>query len=211
MKRLIPLLVLVLLVPFAYALQSYDVDFGIPTQAVFLYEGDEARFSMLGGEHTIIIEDVGKSSVKLDIGPFINNQTEVWPGLVGFDTVTKVDLDKDGEDDLAIALYSIAEDGKVHLVLQDLTQKRDAVTGSASDVPDAGKVNAVDTSQTVLLAVIGVLILGIVVFLIFRSSRDEPQSSDSVAEHTVELPSDVEEALHEETSTTEKKEDGISP
>lgn len=207
MQRTIPIiLIFLLLIPGVLAGNSYDVDFsGIPTQAILLYEHDEVRFSILGGEHMIIIEDVGKASVKLDIGAFIGNNTEIWPGLVGFDTINKIDLDKDGTDDLGIALYAIAEDGQVHLVLQDLTQKTDQdITG---DVPAAGRVNDTFSYRNVLLALIGVLILAVVVALVFRSTNGSSSDAGDSEEKTVELPDEVEQALKEDDAALEAHDD----
>ena len=207
MQITIPIfLIFLLLIPSALAGNSYDTDFSeIPTQAILLYEHDEVRFSILGGEHMIIIEDVGKASVKLDIGAFIGNNTELWPGLVGFDTINKIDLDKDGTDDLGVALYGIAEDGQVHLVLQDLTQKTDQeVTG---DVPAAGKLDDTFSYRNVLLALIGVLILAVVVALVFRNTKGNSSDTGESEEKTVELPDEVEQALKEDDVVPEVQED----
>src|SRR3989338_6672306 len=70
---------------FASASESYDVDFSeVSTQAIFVYDGDEIRFSLLGGDHVIIIEDVGSSSIKVDIWPFVDRQNILTPILIFF-------------------------------------------------------------------------------------------------------------------------------
>ncbi len=142
------------------------------SQGVYLYEHDEVRFSLLGDEHVIIVEDVGKSSVKLDIGAFIGNSTKMFPGLVGMDYINKVDLDKDGITDLNVALYSIDADGRIMLVLQDVTDESlDEITGNIGLVdsnPDMDGFN-----KNYLLIGLGVIVLGLVVFLVFRNKSNE--------------------------------------
>lgn len=146
------------------------------SQGVYLYEHDEVRFNLLGDEHVIIVEDVGKSSVKLDIGAFISNSTKMFPGLVGMDYINKVDLDKDGITDLNIALYSIDEDGRIMLVLQDVTDESlDEITGDIGLVdsnPDMDGFN-----KNYLLIGLGVIVLGLVVFLVFRNKSNEELAS----------------------------------
>jgi hypothetical protein len=89
----------------------------------------------------------------------------------------RADINKDGIVDLNVALYSIAEDGLVQLVLQDLTG-----TDSSEITGDVGKVDEVVTGgfdyKTIVLAVIGVLVLGLVGFLIFKGSgkKEEPKA-----------------------------------
>ena len=178
---LLPFVVFLLSFFLVSASESYSVDFSeVRSQAVYLYEDDEVRFSLLDGEHVLIIEEVGSSSVKVDIGPFIDKNTTLYPGLLGLDYIMKLDLDKDGITDLNVALYSISEDGLVHLVLQDAT---------ASDFADiSGDVGLVDSiggieSKTAVLLIIGVLVLVLVLFLVFRNNslfddtKDESGSS----------------------------------
>jgi hypothetical protein len=158
--------------------ETHIIDFSeLRTQPVYLYEHDQIRFSLLGGEHVIIIEDVGTSSVKLDYGFYIDENTNLNPGLVGLDYLMRADINKDGIVDLNVALYSIAEDGLVQLVLQDLTG-----TDNSEIIGDVGKVDEVVIGgfdyKTIVLAVIGVLILGLVGFLIFKGSgkKEEPKA-----------------------------------
>ncbi len=194
MKRLIIVaLFLVILSMGVYAKGSYDVDFSeLRTHPVFLYEGDEVRFELLGGEHTVIIEDVGSTSVKLDIVVFIGEDTEVWPGLLGFDTVNKVDLDKDGVADLNIALYGIEEDEQVHMVLQDATEGIEDVTGDAG-VVDKVVEEGFDWRGTGL-KIIGVLIVVVVLFMVFRKKK--PESKEEEPERVV-IPDEVGEDKEE--------------
>lgn len=156
-----------LVMTFAHAGESYDVDFSeIPTHSVSLYNDDEVRFQLLGGEHIIIIEDVGTSSIKVDVGPFIDQQTVLTPGLIGLDYLMKLDLDKDGTADLNVALYSISEDGQVQLVLQDIT------VGDKGEVSeDVGVVEETQSlSKRGVLIGLGILVLMLVLFFVFRDN-----------------------------------------
>ncbi len=186
--RRIPFIAFVFVL-FSFSLVSagerYTVDFTeVRSQAVYLYEDDEVRFQLLGDEHVIIIEEVGTSSIKVDIGPFLSTNKELSPGLIGLDYIMKLDLDRDGSTDLNVALYSVSAEGQVHLVLQDATQIDEEITG------DVGVVDSAEglSSKTLALIVIGVLLLGLVIFFVFRNNGffDESASQEGFVppEHT---------------------------
>lgn len=167
-------LVLVLAVPFAIAGGSADVDFSSQkVQPVYLYKGDEIRFTMFGQDNVLILKDVGSSSVKIALGLDVRNSTstKLIPGLITLDYVMKVDVNKDGTSDLNIALYSVSKDtGLVNIVLQDISQ---AETSNSTNV---GAVGATDSrslfnKKNVLLGVVGILILALVAFLVFRGKK----------------------------------------
>ncbi len=183
---------LVLVMSFVSAGESYDVDFTeVRSQAVYVYNDDEIRFQLLGGEHVIIIEDVGTSSIKVDIGPFINNQTVLTPGLIGLDYIMKLDLDKDGITDLNVALYSVSADGLVHLVLQDVTATAsgEVITG---DVGLVGDTPSLLSSKNIALIGIGILLLGLVLFLVYRNSSSKEKGASLEQKAVEESPSQEE-------------------
>ena len=162
---------------FVAAGETHNVEFSeLKTQPVYLYDGDQIIFNMLGGNHVIIIEDVGTSSVKLDYGFYVDENSELYPGLVGLDYLMRADVDKDGDVDLNVALYSISEDGQVHLVLQDVSGTDNSeITGQVGVVDDVvGNFNY----KTIILAVIGILVLGLVGFLVFRGSGKKEVSAE---------------------------------
>jgi len=68
-----------------FAGESTDIDFSeLRTHAVFLYEGDEVRFSLLEGNHSVIIEDVGTASIKIDVVAFLDSSRGSTPWWLGF-------------------------------------------------------------------------------------------------------------------------------
>ncbi|HIH59136.1 MAG: hypothetical protein QT08_C0009G0117 [archaeon GW2011_AR17] len=183
---------------FASASESYDVDFSeVSTQAIFVYDGDEIRFSLLGGDHVIIIEDVGSSSIKVDIGPFVDRQNILTPGLIGLDYIMKLDLDKDGVTDLNVALYAVSAEGEVHLVLQDV---RAADQGAPEDVGLVEGGNS-GISKIGVLIIVGTLILVLVLFLVFRNGfwSDTEKKTEEHVHHSSEK-TDSSEELKEEAS-----------
>lgn len=181
MKRItiFGLLGLLLCLSIVSAGNSTEVSFDVyETQGVYLYEHDEVRFNLLGDEHSIIIEDVGTSSIKLDIAMFLNDDdTATTPALVGMDYISKLDLDRDGITDLNIALYSIDKDGRVMLILQDVTQSdpSDEITGNIGLVDNGSTVDSSFNKNYILIG-LGVIVLGLVIFLIFKNSKgSEPE------------------------------------
>ncbi len=191
MRKLVYALLVFILFSFVSvsAGESYDVDFTeIATQPVYLYQGDEVRFELLGGQHVLILNDVGEASVKLGLGPFIDkpNNTEVFETILGLDYILKLDLDKDGTGDLNVALYSIASDGQVHLVLQDIAGEQTVEDATGVDV-GLVEQDSPFTTKTVSLIVIGVLILALVLFLVFRKGKkeasEEHKNKDTASEH----------------------------
>ncbi len=180
-------LALLFIVSFVAAGETHYIEFSeLRTQPVYLYEGDEIRFSLLDGDHIIIIEDVGTSSIKIDYGFYMNENTVLNPGLVGLDYLMRADVNKDGIVDLNVALYSIAEDGEVYLLLQDVTG-----TVSSEVTGQVGVVDEIVSSfnyKTFILGVIGVLVLGLVGFLVFRGSgkNEEPKAEQPASFETEE-------------------------
>jgi hypothetical protein len=197
------ILLLVVISP-VLAGESYDVDFSeVNINAVLLFEGDEVRFDVLGATHSLIIEEViGIDTVKFDIVPFIG-EGNVAPGIVGLDTVMKVDLNRDGINDISVALYSVSESGEVHIVIQDNTKSQslgedNAVSGDV--VAEPGLVGAEEESKSYtlyyILAALVVLGVGYMVYKKDDGSakeeketekknvrddiRDEEESSDDV-------------------------------
>lgn len=198
MKRLVFGLFVCILLSFAivFAAESYDVDFtqGV-TQPVYFYEGDEVRFQLLGGDHVLILNDVGSSSVKIGLVPFGNepNNTRIYETILGFDYILKLDLDKDGSPDVNVALYSISEDGEVHIVLQDaqaeLVSEENSPTGDVGlvdQVPDSGL-----STKTISLIVIGVIIVGLGIYLFFRKGKKETPADTNVETKPVDVPKET--------------------
>jgi len=172
--RLLPIVILLLaFVPLVAAGESTEIDFGVArTQPVYLYEGDEVRFDLLGGTHALILENTGDGSVSLDIVPFIGDEnTRVGSGYVTFDTVLKIDLDRDGSTDLNVALYSIAEDGRAHLVVQQASEATNEITG---DVGVVGSDESGDSTRRTALIALGVMVLLLGGFLYYWNTKTPP-------------------------------------
>jgi len=152
---------------------SYDLFFNDgSTQAFYLQEGDEVRFELNGANHVIILNNVYESSVDFQVIPYVDNSTKVKGGWVTLDTIANIDLEMDGYADLTLALYSISSEGIVTLVFQEFGVLDD-VTGM-----DVGEF-VEDTEEELpgwkvtLLKVIGVMVVMLVVFLIFRGKKEE--------------------------------------
>lgn len=178
MKKIVFGLLVLLLLTFSFvtAAESYDVDFSqASTIPVYLHKGDEIRFSMAGGQQILLLNDVGKTSVKIGLVPFAdveNNTHKVYETILGFDYILKLDLDKDGTPDVNVALYSISDDGEVHLVLQDAKAEAAAETASTGDVGLVDQSSgSLWSTKTISLVVIGVLIAGLILFLIFKNGK----------------------------------------
>ncbi len=150
---------------------SYDLDFSKgSTQAFYLQEGDEVRFESNGANHVIILNNVYESSIDFQIIPYVDNSTQVKSGWLTLDTIANVDLEMDGEAELTLALYSISNDGLVTLVFQKVGALDD-VTGM--DVGEVVIEEELPGWKVTLLKIIGVMVVILVVFLIFRNKKED--------------------------------------
>jgi len=196
---------------FVLAGNSYDVSFEDQnSQAIYLYENDEVRFELLDGEHSIIVEEVSEIGAKFDIVPFIHDGvTNAWPGMATLDTIMKVDLDKDGYYDMNVAVYSVASDGQVHLVLQVADNSDDDDDGSSIVtglvVDDEEEESDIDW-KNYILAVLGILIVIIVAVFVLRSA-DTEEEKEEAKEKKEEVKEEAKEEEKEENSDDDKKDD----
>ena len=174
-------ILVVLMTSLVLAGNSYDLDFDSgPTQAIYLIEGGEVRFELLGDQHSLIMESVGSTSVKLDFAPFLNDgDSSMFSGLLLLDTTMKLDLDKDGIADLNVALYSVSDEYVAHIVLQDASASAsDLVTGLVT-----GDENSEDSSlSNYVLGGVGVAIVLLLAFLFFREKGEAKEEKKSKAE-----------------------------
>tara|TARA_Y100000310_G_scaffold333301_1_gene410583 strand:- start:2392 stop:2961 length:570 start_codon:yes stop_codon:yes gene_type:complete len=152
---------------------SYDLDFALgSTQGFYLEEGDEVRFTLKDANHVIVLNNVYESSIDFQVVPYADNSTQMKGGWLSLDTIANIDLEMDNDAELTLALYSISSEGIVTLVFQKVGASNE-VTGL-----DIGEV-VEDTEEDLpswkvtLLKVIGVLVVILVVFLIFRGKKEE--------------------------------------
>jgi Na+-transporting methylmalonyl-CoA/oxaloacetate decarboxylase gamma subunit len=192
-------MLVILMASVALAGNSYDLSFESgPTQAIYLIEGDEVRFELLGDEHSLIMEGIGSTSVKLDFAPFLNDgDSSMFTGLLLLDTTMKLDLDKDGIADLNVALYSVSEEYEAHLVLQDASvSASDLITGLVTgDEVDEG-----NPLSNYVLGAVGVAIVLLLAFLFFR------EKGVSKEEKKEEVKEEESEEVKEESSEEVKEE-----
>jgi hypothetical protein len=188
MKKIVYLLVILLCLSLVSAGESYDLDFsGEKTKAMVMNEGDEVRFEMLGGLHSVILDRVSESSVEFDIVPFIGESTNVGSGYVTLDTIAKFDLDKDGIIEMNVALYSVNSEGQATIVFQSLADESDD-----DEVVDEGVVDQdMPEWKSTVLKVIAVCVVILVVFYIFRGKKED----DDEEKLTVEEEKEVDDLL----------------
>lgn len=195
------LILVVLMSSLALAGNSYDLNFNSgSTQAMYMEKGDEVRFELLGDEHSLILENVGSTSVKVEFAPFLNDgDSSMFGGLLLLDTTMKVDLDKDGVADLNVALYSVSDEGIVHFVLQDASiSDSDLVTGLVTEEGEVEDSSFVDY----ILGIVGVAIVLLLAFLFFREREEvKEEKKEEVKEEKKE------EEAKEESSEEEIKEE----
>jgi len=172
---------MLLLIPCVFAGESSDIDFTIGfTQAVYMNEFDEVRFELNGDTHVIYVEDISTSVVKFRIAPSLSNNSQTYVSYVSLDTVAKIDLEKDGVDDLNVALYAVDDEGVATMVFQMITDNE--ITG------DVGVVEEVEESnKNIYLTVIGVVVGILIVILLFVNlgKSDEPKEESSEVKEEV--------------------------
>lgn len=133
------------LMPFASAANAYTLEeFSKekPMQAYILEERDILDFNLLGGTHRLWLKEISRSnkSIKLNIFSFSNkpSMAEQVP-LFGLENLVKVDLDKNGEDDVLLDILEI-KDRRVTLAVassefiaeaeEDALQETPEITGT---------------------------------------------------------------------------------
>ncbi|MDP3918502.1 MAG: hypothetical protein Q8Q35_01175 [Nanoarchaeota archaeon] len=182
--------------------ESQDIDlFQARTQAVYLYEGDEVRFDLLGDTHSLIVEEISSTGtmVKFNIVPFMHDDnTRAWPGIVGLDTIMKVDLDKDGNTDINVALYTIKEDGLIHLIIQRVTDED--ITGDVGLIVDSEDKSNLGSY---FLTGLGVFLILLVAFFVFKGGMFNKKDDESKEEKLEEVAAEKVDEEEEEFSDDE--------
>jgi hypothetical protein len=168
-----------LLIPLVFAGQSTDIDFSFEsTQAVYMEEGDEVRFELNGDTHAIYVDDISSSAVKFRIAPTLSNTSRTYLAYVSLDTISKIDLEKDGVDDLNVALYAVDDEGVATMVFQ--TTSDNVITG------EVGVVDEVGSNKNTYLTVIGVVVGVLILILLFVNMGKGKEESSEVKEEPKE-------------------------
>lgn len=204
-KILILGLLLILCLNLVAAGNSIDLDFVNNVEPVYMYEGDEVRFDMVGGTHSIIVETVTMTAAKFDIVPFIGtNITVVRAGQASLDTIMKIDLDKDGSADINVGINSIDNDGRVLVLFQKTKVEQDApitagvvIEEEEEDEKLWDKFDKKDYGLAVL-ALIAVVVVG---FFLFREDENTMKKSD------IDVKEEIKEEETKETSEEDKVEE----
>ncbi|MFH1971898.1 MAG: hypothetical protein ABIJ18_00295 [archaeon] len=169
MKRVLLFgLFIILLASFVSAGYSTNIAFeGGNSQIVVMDVGDEVRFEMDGDWHSIYVTDISEStgSFKFKVAPFLSNGTNTFPGFCNMDITTRLDLQKDGIYDLYVGLYSFADDGRVMVLFRPIVDDN-VITG---DVPGVVDDSVEKSNKALYLTLIGVVVVVLVLFLVFRN------------------------------------------
>lgn len=121
MKRLFIFLVVLLCMEIAFAGETTRLDFiNEPKIAVVMDKGDQVKFELLGGEHAVVVKDIGKDSVKFSVFPFSGNAVYAF---VQKNYFSYVDLDRNGIDDIKISLYQMRSDGRATIFFERVNQE----------------------------------------------------------------------------------------
>jgi len=206
MKKIIVLsLILLLMLPLALAGESYDLELQEgKLNGITLAAGDEVRFELLGATHSLYIKDIGRDGdVKISFIPFLDNEKQSY-GFLSFGMSLEADLDQDGENDIALGLLKLEEDGRVVIGLQDADARKYTDTAVGDDVTGLVVTEGMKKSYSIVYVIVA-LLLGIVglLFVVNRSKKIEELQPD---EPTPEEPS-PEEPTPEEPSPDEQSEE----
>lgn len=100
-----------------YDLKEFTKD--APMQGIILEEGDQARFNLLGGKHTLWLKEIDRNEkgIKMRVFPF-SNEASLAQGIPVFtiDNLVKIDLNKDDIDDILLDIDEI-KDGRITLLI----------------------------------------------------------------------------------------------
>ncbi|MDI6737666.1 MAG: hypothetical protein QME12_04060 [Nanoarchaeota archaeon] len=173
---LIGIIVAVLaLMPFAsaantYALKEFTKDNSM--QAIVLEKGDIVEFNLLDGTHSLRVKEIARSntSIKLNVYPFTSKGASMAQQIpfFGLDNVVKVDLDRDGQEDVLLDIYEI-NDRRVTLVIVSAKDRAEAQEEAALEAmpeitgtPEGQGVvkEQKDYSKTYWAVAIAIILLG---------------------------------------------------
>ncbi|MBI5872518.1 hypothetical protein HZB88_05580 [archaeon] len=172
LKLPICILLLLFLAGIVFAGQSQDIDFASnPVQVITLGIGDEARFNLLNAQHNILLKDISKSltSLKIGVTPFIPGPIQI--GIVGIDQVMKVDLNKDGYDDISIDVLEIPTNSSATLILLDTSQRSAELISSAAVAGQEGEEAIGKAEYKKPLIYIGAVLIILIIILAVRKIK----------------------------------------
>jgi len=188
MKRAILLgLFVILLVSFVNA-ETIDVDFTQETTfGVIVTYGDLVNLGMYDDIHVFYLDEIfDHGGVRFKFVPFSSNNTDAQGAYASLDAVSVIDLDRDGESDINVAIYSVDEDDKVTMIFQEISESN-GLTGDATGVVDE------NSNKTIFLIVLGVIVVILLIILLFRnfgSNKEEVEEAPKNEEKSEEKPSE---------------------
>lgn len=171
MKKLVILALALLLVPLALAANSYDLnDFSLePNQAVWLSPGDEVRFELLGGVHSLFVENISAKDMSADIKIFPFRTKANYITLTKGKNHLKADFDKDRKDDLIISLFEV-KNGKAMIYFEKI--KKPAQIDNTTNVEPQGQGVVKEKDNTVYyIAVVIVILTALVIWLNVKGKK----------------------------------------
>ncbi len=168
-------LVFLLIAPIVLAAagRTIDLDFTKePKYILIMLPSDRVRFSMAGGEHTIIVHDIKAKdkTVELEIYPYYkNHETNVnYVTLNSKANAIKIDIDQNGVHDLKVSLAQIS-DQKAILVFELINEKY--INNVTGNVLNTQSKPFYQNKNFIIAGVVGLVILIVILSLILRKKK----------------------------------------
>ena len=188
MKQGIFLVAILLTLPLVLAQNVYELEefSKTPVQAIVLEEGDALKFNLLNGEHALLLKQISRNNdaIKLNVYPFKKTVTQV--PLFTLDNVVKVDLNKDGINDLALDIFKI-EEKRVTLIIKLLNDNALSsninTNNDALDQPPEGQGLVVGSVKSSInyyrtFFVISLIIVALLAVLALKKNRSAKNNID---------------------------------
>jgi len=168
MRILIAVMILFLVVPLASAGELFNVEVSKEDTLINLDERDAIAFSFKGGDHRLMIREVNGKDVDLtlfrNIGDDKSNEDGNVPTyftLKAGNQISNFDLDKDGENDVTVYIFSVNEK-KILLDIKEYEPK-DIKDTTGNVIKDSNLISVSSVIWTVILLTI-VISLAVLVF-----------------------------------------------
>jgi len=141
-----------------------------PQQAYRLQDGDGISFVKDEKEYVITVDEIGKTSTRLKSFAYKDDGSrETFYILLNVNYDNKVDFEKDEVYDMIISLVKVSEDNsEANIYFEAINEPKIQIIGETALDNNPNKNNELRNG---LLIMAGIIVLGLLIYFIFRKRR----------------------------------------